>query len=98
MRSRYTAYLLGEVAYLMASTDPAGPHWRPDPARWATELRDYCARARFLGLDVQDTGFADGLPTVSFEAKLLLDGVPQVIQERSRFRQLAGRWTYVDAI
>lgn len=98
MRSRYTAYASGDAAYLIATTDPAGPHWRPRPDAWRRELEDYFARAEFTGLTVLGTGVHGALPTVTFEARLRLDGIEQVLAERSRFRQLAGRWVYTDAI
>ena len=39
MRSRYSAYALGLVDYIIDTTLPAGPHWQADRSAWASELQ-----------------------------------------------------------
>jgi len=89
MRSRYTAYAVGDVDHLVRSwhprTRPAGIDLDPD-VRWS-------------GLEVLDT--ADGGPeddtgVVEFRARWQARGGGGVLHERSRFARRGGRWTYVD--
>lgn len=88
MRSRYSAYVLGLVDYLLAtwhpSTRPASLEPDPPGLKW-------------LGLEVrhherQDADHA----TVSFVARSKLGGRAHRLQETSRFVREDGRWYYVD--
>ena len=93
MRSRYTAYVLGNGQHLFrtwhARTRPDDA--TPDP------------RVRWLGLDVLDVvggGPDDDEGVVEFRARWVsVDDGPVrrgELQERSRFTRRAGRWVYVD--
>jgi SEC-C motif-containing protein len=85
MRSRYSAFAVGDAAYLLATWDPAT---RPralelDPA------------VRWTGLEVLATtggGLFDAEGTVTFRASAR----QYTQQEHSRFRRAGGRWLYVD--
>ncbi|WP_182113359.1 MULTISPECIES: YchJ family protein [unclassified Actinotalea] len=84
MRSRYTAFVRGEAAYLLATWHPrTRPHdlsLAPDPG--------------WRGLEVLGTrgGDDDATGVVEFVARHV-DGD---LRERSRFERRAGRWLYVD--
>ena len=87
MRSRYSAYAVGDAAHLMAtwhpSTRPAGVGLDPD--------------LRWTGLEVLEAagGLLDTAGTVHFRAHHLRRGVAGVLEERSRFARHGGRWVYV---
>ena len=88
MRSRYSAYVVGDVAYLLHS-------WAPETRPPAIVLDP---SQRWTGLSIVDTVdggvlAADGI--VEFVASFVAAG-PGVRAERSRFRREAGRWVYVD--
>ena len=91
MRSRYSAFAVGDPAYLLATWHPTT---RPrelilDPSvRW-TGL-EILATARGALLD------ADGM--VEFRAHHVVDGVAGTQHERSRFVREDGRWWYVDGV
>ena len=90
MRSRYSAYAVGDDAYLHDSWHPST---RPrsialDPAR------------RWVQLEI--VGTVAGRPfdeegVVEFRAHHQLDGVPGVLHEVSRFTRVDRRWVYLDA-
>jgi len=85
MRSRYTAYALGDVDHLFRTWHPAT---RPDDL---TEL----PQLDWLGLDileVVDGGPGDDYGIVEFEAR----HAGGMLHERSRFMRRAGRWVYID--
>lgn len=95
MRSRYTAFAMGAVDYLV---DTLAPERRsPNEARMlAKELR----HTQWLKLDIIDT--AQGKPDdttgqVEFKAHFeSSDGRQGILHERSNFRTEMGRWVYVD--
>ena len=97
MRSRYSAFALGDARYLL---DTWHPSTRP------TTL-DLDPDVRWTGLDVlSSTGglLLDAEGTVEFTAHYVIAGEERGARrtgtqhERSRFRRESGRWTYLDGI
>ena len=88
MRSRYSAYVLGDEDYLLttwhASTRP--PEVKPE------------SDTKWLGLDVRAHKFIDAdHAEVEFVARYRVGGGKAVrLQEKSRFVREEGRWYYVD--
>ena len=89
MRSRYTAYTLGDAAYLTATWHPAT---RPE-----TLALDEEPRPKWLGLDVKRHEFIDAdHASVEFVARYKLGGRAHRMHETSHFERVDGRWLYVD--
>lgn len=90
MRSRYTAFVLGDANYLLAT-------WHPGTRPATLELE---TGLQWLGLEVRrhrpiDEQHAE----VEFVARSRLNGRGQRLHERSRFvREADGRWYYVDGM
>lgn len=90
MRSRYTAFAIGDVAHLARS-------WHPRTRPAEIELD---AATRWEGLEVLETvagGAGDDAGEVRFRARWSDDGRRGALVERSRFVRRAGRWVYLDA-
>jgi SEC-C motif domain protein len=90
MRSRYSAYAVGDDGYLHESWHPTT---RPrsialDPALQWVQL-EIVASDRGGALDEEGT--------VEFRAHHQRDGLPGVLHEVSRFTRLDRRWVYLDA-
>ncbi|KIG19055.1 hypothetical protein DB30_05959 [Enhygromyxa salina] len=95
MRSRYAAYVVGAVDYIIATTDPEGPLARADREIWATEIRLFSAHTRFEKLEIREATTLDqDHAEVLFFAKLSRDGEDVSFSERSSFVRRAGRWLY----
>ena len=90
MRSRYTAFVVGDDAYLAASWHSAT---RPDDASAPPGID-------WRRLRIHDTvagGPTDETGQVEFVAHFrAADGTRDFLHERSRFAREAGRWVYVD--
>lgn len=88
MRSRYTAHVVCDAAYLSAT-------WHPS-TRPADATPD--SAIKWLGLEVHDHKMVDGSHAeVEFVARYRLQGRGARLRERSRFvREADGRWYYVD--
>lgn len=89
MRSRYAAYVLGDVDHLLRT-------WHPRTRPSDLDLQD---GPRWTGLVVERTsggGPADEEGVVEFRARFVADGRPGELHEVSRFERRAGRWVYVD--
>lgn len=94
MRSRYSAYALGLVDYILDTTDPQGPHHQPDRAAWAEQVRRFCEGTRFLGLAVLHAEERGDEAWVRFFAHLEQEGKDASFEENSHFRRAEGRWLY----
>lgn len=88
MRSRYSAFAVGDADYLARS--------------WATGTRPRRVRVlpdqRWIGLEVLATeagGMLDATGIVEFRASFERDGEADSIHERSAFTREGGRWVYV---
>ena len=95
MRSRYSAYALGDAAYLRAT-------WHPS-TRPETLALDDGASTRWLGLEVKRHGPTGPDPkgrstaTVEFVARCKTGGAPALrLHEISRFVREDGCWLYLD--
>ena len=94
MRSRYTAFVRGEIDYLMETHDPA-TRAGVDKRALSTWSRD----TLWMGLEIFATeagGEADETGIVEFIARGVTNGQPFTQRERSRFRRVDGRWVYTD--
>lgn len=89
MRSRYSAFAVGDADYLLAT-------WHPSTRPRSLELD---AGRRWYRLDIVRSvrgGMLDTEGTVEFRAWSKLDGSATEQHEVSSFRREAGRWLYVD--
>jgi SEC-C motif domain protein len=88
MRSRYSAYVLRNEQYLLAT-------WHPDTRPRAVQFSD---NRKWLGLNVIDASMTGAASAeVEFIARSRVSNAAAVRQhERSRFVREGGRWFYVD--
>ena len=87
MRSRYSAFVLGRSAYLLAT-------WHVSTRPPLLELD---GAAKWLGLEVRSHQLLDAdHAEVEFVARCREAGRAQRLHERSRFVREQGRWWYVD--
>ena len=87
MRSRYSAFVRQDAAYLLATWHPST---RP-------ETLDLEPAQRWLGLEVRAHRRMDNTHAeVEFVARSRVAGRGQRLHERSRFVCAAGHWFYVD--
>ena len=91
MRSRYSAFAVGDLDYLLTSWHPAT---RPTELALDDELR-------WVRLDVQAVqggGFLDATGEVEFEARYRSGGQRGSLHERSRFVRHDGHWAYLGEV
>jgi SEC-C motif domain protein len=96
MRSRYSAYVRQDIAYLKETLWPRYQDRfdAPGTAKWAAE--NHWTGLTVLETDKGEPEDRDG--TVLFEAKFLSGGKLQTHQELSLFRKKKGQWFYVEAV
>ena len=85
MRSRYSAYVVGLIDYLLGT-------WHPSTSPGDLEL----SPVKWLGLEVRHTEQAGDAGVVEFVARCRVNGRAQRMHEISNFVRLDGRWYYID--
>jgi len=91
MRSRYSAFAVGDAGYLLRTWHPSA---RPRTVSLDPELR----WTRLAVLETRDGGLFDATGTVQFRAIYVHDGQRGVLAETSRFVRLDGQWTYLGPV
>ena len=94
MRSRYTAYVLGQIDWIVDSHDPKSAEEvdRKSTEQWSKE-------AKWLGLEIKAKeagGASDDKGMVEFVARYEVKGNPFSHHERATFRREGDRWYYMD--
>ena len=90
MRSRYSAYVLGEMRYVYDT-------WHVS-TRPAQEELAHDTTMRWLGLEVRKSGTNGDEASVEFVARSRINGRAQRLHEISRFVREDGRWFYIDGV
>ena len=94
MRSRYTAFALGSVDYLIATT--AAENRQPEDAPIIAEQMRMTTWTGVKIIRSHNGGREDTIGTVEFTAYFDSEGQSAALQERSHFRQENSRWYYID--
>ena len=96
MRSRFSAYALTKVDYLI-STRPEAKRADEDRA----ELEQYCKSVNCVSLKIvgkEKGGKADETGLVTFHASIQANGRRSLHIETSSFARERGNWVYVDGV
>ncbi|AJT62339.3 UPF0225 protein SCO [Streptomyces lydicus] len=91
MRSRYSAFVVGDAGYLLAT-------WHPSTRPAGLE---FVSGQRWTGLEILGTTGGTAFHTegtVEFRAHYTLQGQAESQYENSRFVREDGAWVYVDAL
>jgi SEC-C motif-containing protein len=95
MRSRFAAYALANVGYIVRTTHPQSPHMQANQKEWRQDLKIFCRQTDFLGLQILQVGkIEDDVGWVTFRAVLMQAGKDASFIEKSRFEKENGRWCY----
>ncbi len=85
MRSRYSAYVVGLIDYLLAT-------WHPSTGPGELEL----SPIKWIGLEVLHAESTGDAGIVEFVARCRVNGRAQRMHEVSRFTRQDARWYYID--
>ncbi|STZ75731.1 YchJ family protein [Bergeriella denitrificans] len=91
MRSRYSAYVLQKIDYIVATTVPAQQHLLDK-----RDLLNWSRNTQWLGLDVLRHLPGKQHAQVEFAAHFAEAGEARVHHELSAFVRIDGRWYFID--
>ncbi|MHA7648654.1 YchJ family protein [Mycobacterium sp. ML4] len=89
MRSRFSAFALGDADYLLLS-------WHPRTRPQRLHLDSDVVWRRLQIVDTEAGAQDDTTGVVEFRAQYVRHGSRRMLHERSRFTREKGRWLYVD--
>jgi len=92
MKSRYSAYAVGDIKYIIKTTHPENPEYQEPLERWQKSIENFCKENSFLALEIESFLEDKEYAFVTFKA-YLSEGV---LYEKSRFIQNRGLWFYLD--
>ncbi len=87
MKSRYTAYVIGNADYIIKTTHKNSPHFENDLNEWKKSILEF-SKSEFKKLDIIDYNNEEGY----VEFKAYIDDY--VMHEKSRFLK-EEKWYYV---
>lgn len=96
MRSRYVAFTLADVDYLMRSHSA-----KTRPVKDRKSIEKWAKSVNWMGLAILETHAgeaSDEIGTVEFKATYLENGKLQQIHEKSLFHCENGKWVYVSGV
>ena len=91
MRSRYSAFAVGDADYLLRT-------WHPSSRPRELVLEPDLQWTRLAVLETQAGGLFDAAGTVRFRAIYVQDGQRGVMTETSRFVRENKRWAYLGPV
>ena len=89
MKSRYSAYVVGDANYIIKTTHKNSPYYENDKIEWIKSIKKF-SKSYFKKLDV--INFIDGDSEAFVEFKAYIDDF--IMHEKSRFIK-EDRWYYV---
>lgn len=94
MRSRYSAYALHLIDYIMETTHPDYPDQQLPKEEWKRQIQEFCTQTEFRDLRIVD--FTDGKVEafVTFDAKLFQGPKNCSFREKSKFLKVDDRWLF----
>ncbi len=98
MRSRYSAYALNLIDYIIKTTHPKNPQYSEDLLHWAKEIEEFSLQTGFKKLTILE--FKDGASTatVTFVVDLVQNEQHRTYTEKSTFEKIEGRWLYLNGV
>ncbi len=90
MKSRYTAYAVGDSAYIVNTTHENNAQYMSDKKAWKKEIDLFVEQTRFEGLEILEVLEGAEEAFVTFRASLSSG----LMTEKSRFLKVNGVWLY----
>ena len=96
MRSRYCAYSIKNVQYIIDTTHDKNRDYSLDLPAWSEDILQFCNNTKFEALEIID--FIDGKEEsfVTFKATLSQEDTDASFCEKSRFLKINNKWLYVN--
>jgi len=89
MKSRYSAYVLGDAKYIIKTTHKDNPSYQEDLTIWEREIKDFCKDTEFKKLII--------LSYTDYSVEFIAEFKNSKLHEISDFEKVSEIWLYKDA-
>lgn len=97
MKSRYSAYAVANIKYLISTTHPDNPQYNPNKIEWGNDIKEFCQSVNFISLDIIEYIKNEDTEFVTFRANIKdLNNNDISFVEKSRFVKYNNLWKYID--
>ena len=97
MKSRYCAYVLKDVKYIINTTDVNNPDYTNDTISWASDIEEFCVNSDFKGLGILEFIPDNEISYVKFYVELYINNENHSFTEKSKFVKVNNKWLYQSA-
>jgi len=96
MKSRYSAYAVGNSKYIMNTTHMLNTDYSEDKKTWEENIQNFMKESNFNALEILE--FEDDTPEayVTFKANIDINGIDSTFTEKSKFIKENEKWLYVN--
>ncbi len=94
MKSRFSAFAVGDATYIMKTTHNENQDYTTDTAAWKSSILEFCNSTVFKQLTIVETQEEKSESYVTFKAILLQHNHDASFIEKSRFLKEEGKWYY----
>ena len=94
MRSRYSAYAMGNAAYIISTTHTDNSDFNKNTKKWKQDIKKYTKTHQFTGLIVHDSHQTQTIGSVEFTASINQSIIDKSFTEKSTFKKENGTWKY----
>jgi SEC-C motif-containing protein len=94
MKSRFSAFVVGDVEYIINTTHEDNIEYSSDKNKWRAEIQEVINSNDFNKLEILE--FIDGEQEayVTFKVSIKQKGLDMSFSEKSRFLKIDGKWLY----
>lgn len=94
MKSRFSAYTVGDSKYIIKTTHPQNNEYTDDTESWSESIKEFSKNSEFKGLVILDFIDGDEEAYVTFKALIEQYGQDASFVEKSKFYKVNGMWLY----
>lgn len=95
MRSRYSAYAMGNIDYILKTTHPDHPDTQIPTLKRRQQIKNFCDHTTFVDLVILSEEEGEPSAFVTFHASLKQGDQDISFRERSEFIKKEGHWLYL---
>ena len=98
MKSRYSAYVVKNIDYIIKTTHKENPDFTIQTKQWKDDILLFCGESKFIKLEILEINLNDLESYVTFKVELQIDNKDEFFVEKSKFLKENNMWLYHSGI
>jgi len=90
MKSRYSAYVVGDFKYIIKTTHKDNPSYEKDLEKWESQIKDFCKDTEFKKLTI--------ISYTDVSVEFIAEFKNSKLHEISQFEKVSESWLYKDGL